>query len=126
MSYSQVQTEGHAHAVTIYVIGMLESLTAARAVSAIGSMHRGARTIRIDLRGVWYIDPNCFVRLARALSTWHNRTGGQITIVFPSHSEISPERRSERPATVLRPRGPSLDVSERPIEAIARLPQLAR
>ena len=123
MLYSQVRYEGHARAATIYVAGMLETLAAARAVSAIAAIHEDVRTIRVDLRGVSYIDPDSFVRLARALSTWHHRTRGLITIAFPSQSEISVERRAERRADVLWGAAPALEETERSSEAIARVPQ---
>lgn len=102
MSYSQVRYEGHAHSATIYVTGMLGPLAAARAEHAIAVIQRTVRTIRVDLRGVSSVEPDSFIRLARALSAWHDRTGGQITIAFPSQSEVSVEHRAERKAVVLR------------------------
>ena len=102
MSFSQVRCEGHSRAATIYVAGMLEQLAATRVESAIRALDQGVRTIRVDLRAVRYIDPDCFVRVARSLSSWHERSGGQITIAFPAQSEISLERRSVTPAVLLR------------------------
>ena len=125
MSYSQVRYEAHAHAAIIYVTGMLEPVAAARAVLAIGAVHEDVRTIRIDLRAVSYIEPDCFVRVARALSTWHNGTRGQITIAFPSQSQVSVERRGDRTATVLRVAAPQDDSANRSSEACARLSRAA-
>ena len=96
MSYSQVRYEAHAHAATIYITGMLEPAAATRAELAVGGVQRAVRTLRIDLRAVSHVEPDCFVRLARALSTWHRRTHAQITIAFPVHSEFPLERRAAR------------------------------
>jgi hypothetical protein len=121
MSYSQVRYEAHTHAATIYVTGMLEPVAAARAVLAIGTVHDDVRTIRVDLRAVSYVEPDCFVRVARALSAWHDGTRGQITIAFPSQSEVSMERRSNRTATILRVATPADESADRSSEVSARL-----
>lgn len=42
--------------------------------------------VRVDLRSVDLIDPDSFVRLARALNRWRDTTHGRVTIEFPQRS----------------------------------------
>lgn len=125
MPYSQVRYESHAHAATIYLTGKLGPLAAARAGQAIADMQGTVQAIRVDLRAVSSIEPDSFVRLARALSAWHARTGGQITIAFPSQSEVSVEHRAERKALVLRSAARTDERLNRPGGATARLSRAA-
>jgi anti-anti-sigma regulatory factor len=83
----EISTESNPHSTTVYVVGMLGETAATRAETIVQSLSRGIQTIRVDLRGVVFIDPQAFVRLARALTRWRDIGGGRVTMQFPARSE---------------------------------------
>lgn len=86
MEFCQVRFEAHQHSATIYVMGLLANLAAAKAETMINDISIGTSIVRVDLRGVQMIDPNAFVRIARSLSRWRDLRRGRVTIEFPTRS----------------------------------------
>ena len=103
MEFCQVNVEGHAHSMTIYVMGFLADLAATRTEIAVGRLREGTQVLRVDLRGVEIIDPTSFVRVARSLSRWRDEKRGRVMIQFPERST-----RGSRPAMPLLSRRPLL------------------
>ena len=86
MEFCQVRLEAHQHGATLYVVGLLADLAASRAEALIAHVPIGTAVIRVDLRGVFLIDPRAFVRVARALNHWRDFRHGRVTIEFPERS----------------------------------------
>jgi len=89
MEFCQVRLEAHAHAATIYVVGLLADLAASRAEAIVAHVPPETLVIRMDLRGVHLIDPRSFVRVARALDKWRDLRRGRVSIAFPERSARS-------------------------------------
>ena len=86
MEFCQVRLEAHQHGATLYVVGLLADLAASRAEAMISHVPVGTAVIRVDLRGVFLIDPRAFVRFARSLNQWRDLRRGRVTIEFPERS----------------------------------------
>ena len=86
MEFCQVKLEGHAHSMTIYIVGFLADVAATRTEIIVGTFRDGTSVVRVDLRGVEIIDPTAFVRVARSLSRWRDETRGRVMIQFPERS----------------------------------------
>ena len=86
MEYCRVLVEAHARCATVYVAGFLADLAATRAEEIMMSMPADTEVVRIDLRAVDLIDPDSFVRVARALNRWRDTRRGRVTIEFPYRS----------------------------------------
>ena len=86
MEFCQVMFEAHRHSATIYVMGLLSDGAALRTGGLIDLLPSTTRTVRVDLRGVEFIDPTAFVGIARALNRWRDTYRGRVTIEFPARS----------------------------------------
>lgn len=86
MEFYQVSLEAHRYSATIYVMGLLADAAALRTGTLIDSVPSTTRTVRLDLRGVGFIDPSAFVSVARSLSRWRETRRGCVTIEFPAQS----------------------------------------
>lgn len=92
MEFCRVSMEAHRHGATLYVAGFLATCAAARAEELMAVVPADAAIVRVDLRAVDLIDPDSFVRVARALNGWRDRTHGRVTIEFPRRSLREPRR----------------------------------
>jgi len=89
--FFEITREAHSHCTTIYVAGVFGEVVAARAEQWIGSLPATISTVRVDLRGVSYIDPGSFVRVARLLARWRERSAGRrVRLEFPERSRARP------------------------------------
>ncbi len=95
MEFCRVSIEAHRHAATLYVAGFLAGMAATRAEELMSALSGETNVVRVDLRAVDLIDPDSFVRVARALNRWRDRTRGRVTIEFPQRS-----LRSGRPSAL--------------------------
>jgi hypothetical protein len=86
MEFCRVSVEAHRHAATLYVAGFLAGTAAARAEDLVSALPHETSVLRVDLRAVDLIDPDSFVRVARALNCWRDATRGKVTIEFPQRS----------------------------------------
>lgn len=86
MEFCQVRLEAHQHGATMYVVGLLADLAASRAEALIAHVPIGTSVIRVDLRGVYLIEPHAFVRVARSLNHWRDLRRGRVNIEFPERS----------------------------------------
>ena len=89
MDLFTVALESHAYGGTLYLCGLLHEAAASRAHQLVYLTHPATRVIRVDMRGVDFIDPTAFVTLARTLNRWRERTGGDVRIEFPRRSARS-------------------------------------
>jgi hypothetical protein len=94
MLYSRASFEAHRHSATLYVAGMLGEDAAERAEEIVASLMLGVTILRVDLRSVDLIDPESFVRIARALNQWRDVRRGRVAIEFPRR------RRTERALSI--------------------------
>ena len=103
MTFFEISCEAHSHGATIYVVGFFGEVVASRIERWVASLPDQIVNIRLDLRGVSYIDPVSFVRVARVLSAWRDaggRTGGRtVNMEFPERSR----RRAALPPLASRP-----------------------
>jgi hypothetical protein len=86
MEFCRVLVEAHAHCATVYVAGILADQAAGRTEEVMRTLSRDTSVVRIDLRAVDLIDPDAFVRVARALNAWRDARRGKVTIEFPYRS----------------------------------------
>jgi ABC-type transporter Mla MlaB component len=86
MEFCQVLLEAHRHSATIYVMGLLSDPAALRTAALIDLLPSTARTLRLDLRAVEFIDPSAFVSIVRAVNRWRDESRGRVTIEFPARS----------------------------------------
>ena len=110
MTLFELSCEAHTRGATIYVVGLFGDLVASRVERWVASLPEHIVNIRLDLRGVSYIDPASFVRVARALTGWrdaHTRSGARrVNMEFPERSR-SRAVYSNVVATNLKPGPPS-------------------
>lgn len=86
MEFFRLCVEGHRHSLTIYVAGVLCERARLQLERAVADAPLTTLVLRVDLRAVQVIDPSSFVLVARALSTWRDRTSGRVLIEFPERS----------------------------------------
>jgi len=90
VTFFEIACEAHSCAATIYVVGLFGDIVASRMERWLGSLPDAIVNVRLDLRGVSYIDPVCFVRVARALTHWRDAVGvpsrRRINMEFPARS----------------------------------------
>ena len=94
MEFCRVSLEAHHYGATLYVAGFLATVAASRAEELMSHVPPSAPVLRVDLRAVDLIDPDSFVRMARALNDWRDHTRGKVTIEFPERSERASVRGS--------------------------------
>ena len=70
MTSFEIACEAHSCGATIYVVGIFGEIVASRIERWVVSLPDPILNVRLDLRGVSYIDPASFVRVARALTRW--------------------------------------------------------
>lgn len=92
MEFCRVLVESHAHCSTVYVAGFLADSAASRLEDVMAKLATDVAVVRLDLRAVDLIDPDSFVRVARALNAWRDSRRGRVTIEFPYRS-LRAERR---------------------------------
>lgn len=93
MEFCRVSLEAHRHSATIYVAGFLAELAASRTEEIVRGLSLETGIVRMDLRAVDLIDPDSFVRVARALNRWRDAYRGRVTIEFPERSLRRADRR---------------------------------
>lgn len=86
MEFCRVSMEAHRYGATLYVAGFLATLAASTAEDLVRGLSYETSVLRVDLRAVDLIDPDSFVRVARALNAWRDRRHGRVTIEFPERS----------------------------------------
>lgn len=103
MEFCRVSMEAHRHAATLYVAGFLATFAASRAEELMTTLSKETSVVRVDLRAVDLIDPDSFVRVARALNGWRDRSHGRVLIEFPKRS-LRPRQatRAAFPADIFR------------------------
>jgi len=102
MELSHVSFESHRHGATIYVAGVLGHTAAIRTEEIVRTLSREILAVRLDLRAVDYIDPDCFVRVARAVRRWCDACNGRVNLEFPARSERRrwPSPLADQPKTI--------------------------
>jgi len=102
MELSHVSFESNRHGATIYFAGVLGDLAALRTEELVRGLSADIVAVRLDLRAVDYIDPNCFVRVTRAVRRWCDVRRGRVNLEFPARSERrrSPSAIAAQPATI--------------------------
>ena len=93
MEFCKVSFEANSRSATIYVMGLLSEPAAVQTTTLIDLLPSTTRIVRLDLRGVEFIQPTAFVGIARALNRWRDQFRGRVSIEFPA--------RSRRPAPYL-------------------------
>jgi hypothetical protein len=94
MQTHHVSFESHQSGATIYVAGTLGELAAIEAEEIVRTLSKEVFAVRVDLRAVVYIDPDAFVRIARAMRKWREARRGRVTLEFPDRSQ--PRQASDR------------------------------
>jgi hypothetical protein len=87
MQTHHVSYESHQSSATIYVAGILGDVAALEAEELIRALGPNVFAVRLDLRGVVYIDPDAFVRVARAVRRWRDASSGRVMLEFPERSQ---------------------------------------
>ena len=91
MTFFEIACEAHSRGATIYVIGMFGEMVASRIERWFTSLPHQIVSVRLDLRGVSYIDPVSFVRVARAFTRWRDAhgpsRGRRVSMQFPDRSK---------------------------------------
>jgi hypothetical protein len=93
MQTCHVTLESHATGATIYIAGLLGELAAIQTEEIVRSLAADVSAVRVDLRAVIYIDPDSFVRVARAVRRWRDARRGRVTLEFPERSQPRQARR---------------------------------
>ena len=93
MQLCDVSYEAHGGGATIYVTGLLGDVAALQLEEVVRGLPASARTVRVDLRAVEFIDPSSFVGVARALRRWADSGRGRVSIAFPARSAPARRRR---------------------------------
>jgi hypothetical protein len=107
MQTHHVVFESHQSGATIYIAGMLGELAAIQTEEIVRALARNVLAVRLDLRAVVYIDPDSFVRVARAIRRWRDARRGRVMLEFPERSQprfvrhrVKTGQWSRRPETV--------------------------
>lgn len=97
MTFFEISCEAHTNGATIYVVGLFGEIVSSRIERWVASLPDEIVNVRLDLRGVSFIDPASFVRVARALTGWRDAhgtpTSRRVNMEFPErsrHRVISP------------------------------------
>jgi hypothetical protein len=90
LTFFEIACEAHSCGATIYVVGLFGDIVASRIERWVASLPDAIVKVRLDLRGVSYIDPASFVRVARVLTGWRDMNGGpagrRVNMEFPERS----------------------------------------
>jgi hypothetical protein len=86
MQLCRVSFEAHQSGATIYVTGLLGDDAALRTEELVRALTTEIQSLRVDLRAVDLIDPESFVRVARALGRWRDARRGRVSLEFPARS----------------------------------------
>ena len=90
MTFFEIACEAHTHGATVYVVGLFGEIVASRIERWTAALPDEIVNVRLDLRGVAYIDPVSFVRVARALTGWRDGRGRagvrRVNMEFPERS----------------------------------------
>lgn len=90
MTFFEIACEAHSRCATIYVVGLFGEIVAMRIERCVAGLPDPIVNVRLDLRGVSYIDPLSFVAVARALSRWRDTRGPsggrRVNMEFPERS----------------------------------------
>jgi hypothetical protein len=90
VTFFEIACEAHAHGATVYVVGLFGETVALRIERWVASLPDAIVNVRVDLRGVSYIDPVSFVGVARALTRWRDALGAprgrRVNMEFPKRS----------------------------------------
>lgn len=90
MTFFEIACEAHTRGATVYVVGLFGEMAASRIERWVGSLPDPIVNVRLDLRGVSYIDPVSFVRVARVLTSWRDvrgrASGRRVNMEFPQRS----------------------------------------
>jgi ABC-type transporter Mla MlaB component len=97
MQTHHVSFESHHSGATIYIAGTLSELAAIETEDIVRALSEDVFAVRVDLRAVVYIDPDAFVRVARAMRRWRETRRGRIMLEFPERSQ--PRQASSRVPT---------------------------
>ena len=87
MQTHHVSFESHPSGATIYVAGILSAPAALETEEIIRALESPVRVVRLDLRAIVYIDPDAFVRVARAVRRWRDARSGRVMLEFPERSQ---------------------------------------
>lgn len=87
MQTHHVSFESHQSGATLYVAGMLGERAALEAEEIVRGFPASVFAVRLDLRAVVYIDPDSFVRIARAMRRWREARSGRVMLEFPERSQ---------------------------------------
>jgi len=94
VTFFEISCEAHTHGATIYVIGLFGEIVGSRIERWVASLPDQIVNVRLDLRGVSYIDPASFVRVARTLTIWRDARGNsarrRVNMEFPARSKRRP------------------------------------
>ena len=90
MTFFEIACEANHCGATIYVVGLFGDIVASRIERWVASLPDAIVNVRLDLRGVSYIDPASFVRVARTLTGWRDLhgipAGRRVNMEFPERS----------------------------------------
>jgi hypothetical protein len=90
LTFFEIACEAHSCGATIYVVGLFGDIVASRIERWVASLPDAIVNVRLDLRGVSYIDPAGFVRVARVLTGWRDTHGApagrRVNMEFPERS----------------------------------------
>ena len=87
MQTHHVSFESHQSGATIYVAGILGGMAAIQTEEIVRAISFTVFAVRLDLRAVVYIDPDAFVRVARAMRRWRDARSGRVMLEFPERSQ---------------------------------------
>ncbi len=87
MQTHHVSFESHSSSATIYVAGILGDPAALETEELIRALGSAVSVVRLDLRAIVYIDPDAFVRVARAIRRWREARSGRVMLEFPERSQ---------------------------------------
>jgi hypothetical protein len=87
MQTYHVCLESHQSGATVYLAGLLSDAAAIQTEEIIRALSWKIFTVRLDMRAVVYIEPDSFVRVARALRRWRDARSGRVALEFPERSQ---------------------------------------
>lgn len=109
VTFFEISCEAHTNGATIYVVGLFGEIVGSRIERWVASLPDQIVNVRLDLRGVSYIDPASFVRVARALTNWRDARGSsarrRVNMEFPRWRcrlgpNANPTRAQSRPTPI--------------------------
>src|SRR5690349_13220407 len=87
MQTYHVCLESHQTGATVYLAGILSDPASIETEEIIRALPWKILTVRLDMRAVVYIEPDSFVRVARALRRWRDARSGRVALEFPERSQ---------------------------------------